>query len=202
MWDRIKKEVGNAVKKPMGFAVNPLLAQAGMANNIANPRPKSSTKGGVSEAQLNAAGEKGLQLGQLITGQDLGTSGKQIQDLLQKQLGLVGSDNPITGLMTQQRNAQIAQTGANMAKAGVRGGAAEAAKLQAGRAMDKQIAGQAYQQYQQNLQGAKDFVSGIQRQQLQPKYVEQQLAVAANQPVFQGQAGGGLLSGLFEGLFG
>jgi len=184
-----------------GGSVTDAFKTASGLDHLKQKKPK--TPKGISDAQMTAAGNEGLRLGELLTGQTLADSGGQFQDLLKKQLALSsGASNPITDLLNQQRNAAVARTGAGLAKAGVRGGAAEAGKLQASRGMDKQIAAQAYDQYTNNLNRSAEMVAGAQRSGLQPKYTEQGLAIAAKQPTFQGQAGGGVLSGLFEGLFG
>lgn len=221
-WDSVKKIGGDATKVVTAgtvdlekgkYTLNPNEAGRNFVEgatlsgtrDVAGMKDKKSSKSpkGINSAQMTAAGNEGLRLGELLTGQTLAESGGQFQDLLKKQLALSsGASNPITDLLNQQRNAAVARTGAGLAKAGVRGGAAEAGKLQASRGMDKQIAAQAYDQYTNNLNRSAQMVAGAQRSGLQPKYTEQGLAIAANQPTFQGQAGGGVLSGLFEGLFG
>jgi hypothetical protein len=184
------------------FNFSPEAITSNMASQYQNPNMPGQLLLNYGNNPLAQSQLAGLELGKLLTGQTLGQSGQQVQDLLNRQMGLLGADNPITGEMTGMRNAAVARTGANMAKAGVRGGAAQAAKEQTARGMDKQIASQAYQQYAKNLGDARRFVSGIQRQQLGPMYNAMNMEMASQIPEFQGNAGGGLLSGLFESLFG
>lgn len=163
-----------------------------------------SNSGGASASQLAAAKQRGLDLGQLVTGQDLQKTGGQIQDVLSRQLAMLNENtNPVTGLMTGQKNSAVAQTAQGMAKAGVRGGAAQGAKLQTARAMDKDIAAQAYQNYQKNLQGSAGMVSNVLKSQLAPIYQEQQVELARNAPQLNmNTGGGGIFTGFMDTLFG
>lgn len=131
----------------------------------------------------------GLELGKMLTGQNIGQTGGQIQDLLQRQLGLLdqGGNNPITSAM--QSNKAQAQASANqeMARAGVKGGAAAAARTQVSRKLDRDIAAQAYQQYQDALGQSRQMVGGIASAQLSPMYQNQQAFFASQQPELKPQ---------------
>ena len=131
----------------------------------------------------------GLELGKLLTGQNIQQTGGQIQDLLQKQLGLTeqGGNNPITSAMQANKAQALAGVNQEMARAGVRGGAAAAGRLQASRKLDRDIAAQAYQQYQDSLGQARQMVGGVASAQLSPMYQNQQQFLAASQPEYKGE---------------
>jgi hypothetical protein len=139
-------------------------------------------KGEQGDAQL-----AGLQLGKLLTGQDIGTTGGQIQDLLQKQLALTnnGASNPITAAMQANKAQALGAVSQDLARAGVKGGAAQAAKLQTTRKLDRDIAAQAYQQHQDSLQQARQMMGGIASAQMAPMYQAEQSMLAANTPEFK-----------------
>lgn len=152
---------------------------------------------GQGQAAIN-----GLNLGKILTGQTIYDTGQQVQDALKRSQGLVSGDNPVISEMTGQRNAAVSRAANTMAKAGVKGGAALAAQQQVGSQMDKQIAAQAHQMYQQNLQNHLKTLSGITSAQVTPMYTNQDMYLSATTPEYERQGGGGLLSGLFDSLFG
>lgn len=129
----------------------------------------------------------GLELGKTITGQNIQQTGGQIQDILRKQLGLTeqGSSNPITAAMQGNKAQAIAATNQDLARAGVKGGAASAARLQTSRKMDRDIAAQAYQQYQDAIGQSRQMLGGIASAQLAPMYQAEQANIAANTPEYK-----------------
>ena len=129
----------------------------------------------------------GLELGKLLTGQNIQQTGGQIQDLLKKQLGLTeqGANNPITSAMQANKAQALSSVNQDMARAGVKGGAAAAGRLQASRKLDRDIAAQAYQQYQDSLGQARQMIGGIAQAQLAPMYQSEQAQLASSQPTYK-----------------
>jgi hypothetical protein len=196
---KIDNPLANVIN-PIGVGGHNVFSNIGNMLSGANQTGQSSQ--GITQAQLDAASQQGLQLGQTITGQDINATGTQIQDLLQKQLALTnqGGNNPLTAAMQANKAQAIAATNQDLRRAGVKGGAAAAARLQTSRKMDRDIASQAYQQHQDALKEARNMMGGIASAQLAPKYQEQQAAIAANTPVFQPQKPG-ILGSIFQGIF-
>lgn len=182
--------VGGASSAGQNY-LNQLNAQSqqtqGMLDNYLNPNTPGQLMvptGPMGNAQL-----QGLELGKMLTGQNLGQTSTQIQDLLQKQLALTnqGGSNPITAAMQANKAQALAATTQDLSRAGVKGGAAQAAKLQTTRKLDRDIAAQAYQQHQDSLQQARQMVGGIASAQLSPMYQNQQAAIAQKTPEFKPQ---------------
>lgn len=130
---------------------------------------------------------QGLQLGKLLTGQNIQQTGTQLQDLLQKQLGLTeqGGSNPITAAMQANKAQAVAATNQDLARAGIKGGAASAARLQTSRKMDRDIAAQAYEQYQNAIGQSRQMLGGVASAQLAPMYQAEQRQLAASTPEFK-----------------
>jgi hypothetical protein len=191
------------IDNPLAAVVAPF-AYGGsqVVNSLSGGNKTATSSPGITPGQLDAASMQGLQLGETLTGQNVAQTGSQIQDLLKKQLGLVGDggSNPITAAMQGNKAQAIAATNQDIARAGIKGGAASAARLQTSRKMDRDIAAQAYDQYQNSIKNSRDMLGGIASAQLAPKYQEQQAAIAANTPQYQPQKPG-ILGSIFQGLF-
>jgi len=176
-----------------------------LATGVYNPNnggiPPELTITGKDAGQVQA-GMEGLNLGRILTGQDIYQTGGQVQDAIRRSQGLVEGNNPVVSEMTGQRNAAVARTANEMAKAGVRGGASVAAQQQVGNAMDKQIASTAHQMYTQNLQNHLKTLSGVQQAQVSPMYTNQDMYLAATTPEYKRKESNGVLSGLMDSLFG
>ena len=195
------------IKNPLAAAFAPIQygtsqAFSGLSDLISGANQTGQSSQGVTPEQLNAASLSGLQLGETLTGQNVQQTGGQIQDLLQKQLGLTqeGGSNPITAAMQANKAQAVAATNQDLARAGIKGGAASAARLQTSRKMDRDIAAQAYQQYNDSIKNSRDMLGGIASAQIAPKFQEQQAAIAANTPQYQPQKPG-ILGSIFQGLF-
>ena len=195
------------IKNPLAAAFAPIQygtsqAFSGLKDILGGANQTGDSSQGVTPEQLNSASLAGLQLGETLTGQNVAKTGTQIQDLLQKQLGLTGDggNNPITAAMQANKAQAVAATNQDLARAGIKGGAAASARLQTSRKMDRDIAAQAYDQYQNSIKNSRDMLGGIASAQLSPKYQEQQAAIAANTPQYQPQKPG-ILGSIFQGLF-
>jgi len=194
------------IDNPAANLLNPIgvgahNAFANLGNMLTGSNKTAESSQGITPEQLNAASLSGLQLGEQLTGQNVQQTGGQIQDLLQKQLGLTGEggSNPITAAMQANKAQAVAATNQDLARAGIKGGAASAARLQTSRKMDRDIAAQAYQQYQDSIKNSRDMLGGIASAQLAPKFQEQQAAIAANTPQYQPQKPG-ILGSIFQGI--